>query len=103
MSQAWAVCSPFPGDSERYQDFSSTGHFPKLDRPERSAYKGVRSHSACKQAFRKSIQMSIQFLLFVIAILLVSIFWVLSKINSLLKKALLREKKQDYDRAKEVA
>ena len=33
--------------------------------------------------------MSIQFLLFVIAILLVSIFWVLSKINSLLKKTLL--------------
>jgi predicted Holliday junction resolvase-like endonuclease len=47
--------------------------------------------------------MSIQFLLFVIAILLVSIFWVLSKINSLLKKTLLREKEQDYERAKKVA
>ena len=47
--------------------------------------------------------MSIQFLLFVIAILLVSIFWVLSKINSLLKKALLREKEQDSGRAKKVA
>ena len=47
--------------------------------------------------------MSIQFLLFVIAILLVSIFWVLSKINSLLKKTLLREKEQGYERAKKVA
>jgi hypothetical protein len=47
--------------------------------------------------------MSIQFLLFVIAILLVSIFWVLSKINSLLKKTLLREKAQVYERAKKVA
>lgn len=32
--------------------------------------------------------MPVQFLLFVIAILLVSIFWVLCKINTLLKKAL---------------
>ena len=47
--------------------------------------------------------MSIQFLLFVIAILLVSIFWVLSKINSLLKKTLLREKEQEYETAKKVA
>jgi len=47
--------------------------------------------------------MSIQFLLFVIAILLVSIFWVLSKINSLLKKTLLREKEQDYERVRKVA
>jgi hypothetical protein len=47
--------------------------------------------------------MSQQFLLFVIAILLVSIFWVLSKINSLLKKTLLREKEQDYERVKKVA
>ena len=39
--------------------------------------------------------MSTQFLLFVIAVLLISIFWVLSKIHSLLKKALLPEKKQD--------
>jgi len=46
--------------------------------------------------------MSIQFLLFVIAILLVSIFWVLSKINSLLKRT-LREKEQDYERVKKVA
>jgi hypothetical protein len=47
--------------------------------------------------------MSIQFLLFVVAILLVSIFWVLSKINSLLKKTLLREKEQDYERVRKVA
>jgi hypothetical protein len=47
--------------------------------------------------------MSIQFLLFVIAILLVSIFWVLSKINSLLKKSLLREKEQASERPKKVA
>jgi hypothetical protein len=47
--------------------------------------------------------MSIQFLLFVIAILLVSIFWVLSKINSLLKKTLVREKEQAYERPKKVA
>ena len=47
--------------------------------------------------------MSIQFLLFVIAILLVSIFWVLSKINSLLKKTLLREKEQDYEKVRKVA
>jgi hypothetical protein len=36
--------------------------------------------------------MSTQFLLFVIAILLISIFWVLSKINSLLKKTLLPQR-----------
>lgn len=47
--------------------------------------------------------MSIQFLLFVIAILLVSIFWVLSKINSLLKKSLLREKEQEHEGTKKVA
>ena len=47
--------------------------------------------------------MSIQFLLFVNAILLVSIFWVLSKINSLLKKALLREREQGSETAKRVA
>ena len=45
--------------------------------------------------------MFIQFLLFVIAILLVSIFWVLSKIHSLLKKALQRDK--DHEPAKKVA
>ena len=52
----------------------------------------------------KANGMSIQFLLFVIAILLVSIFWVLSKINSLLKKTLLREKEkeQDHENAKKV-
>jgi predicted Holliday junction resolvase-like endonuclease len=33
--------------------------------------------------------MNVQFLLFVVAILLVLIFWELSKINSLLKKTLL--------------
>lgn len=51
----------------------------------------------------KAHRMFIQFLLFVIAILLVSIFWVLSKIHSLLKKPLQREKEQDYERAKTVA
>ena len=35
--------------------------------------------------------MNVQFLLFVIAILLVLIFWELSKINSLLKKTLARQ------------
>ena len=33
--------------------------------------------------------MNVQFLLFVVAILLVLIFWELSKINSLLKKTLI--------------
>jgi len=46
--------------------------------------------------------MSIQFLLFVIAILLVSIFWLISKINSLLKRT-LREKEHDHERVKKVA
>lgn len=37
-----------------------------------------------------------QFLLFVIAILLISIFWVLSKINTVLKKRLtVNEKSQE--------
>lgn len=40
--------------------------------------------------------MSSQFLLFVIAVLLISIFWVLCKINSLLKKTLLPASKQDH-------
>lgn len=44
--------------------------------------------------------MSTQFLLFVITILLISIFWVLSKINSLLKKTLLTKKEQDRELAK---
>jgi hypothetical protein len=44
--------------------------------------------------------MSAQLLLFVIAILLVSIFWVLSKINSLLKKTLLPNKEQGQQTAK---
>jgi predicted Holliday junction resolvase-like endonuclease len=43
--------------------------------------------------------MSVQFLLFVIAILLVSIFWELSKINSCLKKVLLMKKEQEYEGA----
>ena len=47
--------------------------------------------------------MSANFLLFVVAILLVSIFWVLSKINSLLKKTLLLKREQDRDGAKKVA
>ena len=37
----------------------------------------------------KSVNMNVQFLLFVVAILLVLIFWELSKINSLLKKTLV--------------
>jgi hypothetical protein len=50
------------------------------------------------------LNMSIQFLLFVIAILLVSIFWVLSKINSLLKKTLLTRFEQHHEvPRKEVA
>jgi len=44
--------------------------------------------------------MSVQFLLFVIAILLVSIFWVLSKINSRLRKTLLTKKEQEREGAK---
>lgn len=44
-----------------------------------------------------------QFLLFVIAILLVLIFWELSKINSLLKKSLRIEKEQDSEGTKKVA
>jgi len=43
--------------------------------------------------------MSVQLLLFVIAILLVSIFWILSKINTLLKKTLVIQK-QDRERTK---
>ena len=46
--------------------------------------------------------MCVQFLLFVIAILLVSIFWELSKINSCLKKALLMKKEQENERAKKA-
>ena len=38
--------------------------------------------------------MFIQFLLFVIAVLLFAIFWELTKINSRLKKALTREKEK---------
>jgi len=43
--------------------------------------------------------MSVELLLFVIAILLVSIFWTLSKINTLLKKTLVIQK-QDHERTK---
>ncbi len=43
--------------------------------------------------------MSAQLLLFVNAILLVSIFWVLSKIHSLLKKTLLANKNQGRETA----
>ena len=46
--------------------------------------------------------MTVQFLLFVIAILLVSIFWVLSKINSRLKM-ILNQKKQNHDTARKDA
>jgi hypothetical protein len=44
--------------------------------------------------------MSVQFLLFVIAVLLLSIFWVLSKINSQVKTLLVRQE-QDCERAKQ--
>jgi len=74
-----------------------------LDRPKRSAYKGVQFLSVWNQACKRLNGMSIQFLLFVIALLLVSIFWVLSKINSLLKKTLLRKKEQDHETVKKVA
>lgn len=47
--------------------------------------------------------MATQFLLFVIAVLLLSIFWVLAKINSVLKKTLLPHKAQDHDVAKTQA
>jgi hypothetical protein len=43
-----------------------------------------------------------QFLLFVIAVLLVSIFWELTKINNRLK-TLLTKNKQDYEWAKKDA
>jgi hypothetical protein len=46
--------------------------------------------------------MAVQFLLFVIAILLALIFWELSKMNSCLK-TLLTQKKEDYERAKKDA
>jgi high-affinity Fe2+/Pb2+ permease len=46
--------------------------------------------------------MIVAFLLFVIAILLVSVFWELSKINSRLK-TLLTHKQQDYGWAKNDA
>ena len=39
--------------------------------------------------------MSVQFLLFVVAICLVAIFWELSKINSRLRKTLLTEKEKE--------
>lgn len=44
--------------------------------------------------------MATQFLLFVNTVLLLSIFWVLAKINSFLKKTLLPQKAQDQDAAK---
>jgi len=47
--------------------------------------------------------MSAQLLLFVIAILLVSIFWVLSKIHSLLKKRLVANKDQVHAMKEPVA
>lgn len=46
--------------------------------------------------------MILQFLLFVIAVLLVSIFWELTKINKHLK-TLLTSQKQDYVLAKKEA
>jgi hypothetical protein len=46
--------------------------------------------------------MTIQFLLFVIAVLLVSIFWELTKINKRLKN-LLTQTKQNYDWPKKDA
>jgi hypothetical protein len=46
--------------------------------------------------------MTVQFLLFVIAVLLLSIFWELTKINNRLK-ALLTQTKQDHNWAKKDA
>ena len=46
--------------------------------------------------------MTLQFLLFVIAVLLVSIFWELTKINNRLK-TLLTQTRQDHNWAKEDA
>ncbi|HWY59582.1 MAG TPA: hypothetical protein VNZ03_34275 [Terriglobales bacterium] len=46
--------------------------------------------------------MTLQFLLFVIAVLLVSIFWELTKINHRLK-TLLTQTKQDHNWAKKDA
>jgi hypothetical protein len=46
--------------------------------------------------------MTAQFLLFVIAVQVVSIFWELTKINNRLK-TLLTQSKQDYDWAKKGA
>lgn len=46
--------------------------------------------------------MMIQFLLFVIAVLLVSIFWELTKINKRLK-TLLTQEKQNHDWARKGA
>ena len=45
-------------------------------------------------------KVSVQLLLFVIAIILVSIFWVLAKINSLLKTALSAGKDQAHEKVK---
>jgi hypothetical protein len=47
-------------------------------------------------------KMTAQFLLFVVAVLLVSIFWELTKINNRLK-TLLTQTKQGYDWAKKDA
>ena len=46
--------------------------------------------------------MTVQFLLFVIAVLLLSIFWELTKINNRLKELLMRTK-QDHNWAKKDA
>jgi hypothetical protein len=46
--------------------------------------------------------MTVQFLLFVMAVLLLSIFWELTKINSRLK-TLLTQTKQDHNWAKKEA
>jgi hypothetical protein len=43
-------------------------------------------------------KVSVQLLLFVIAIILLSIFWVLAKINSLLKRTLVIGKDRDRER-----
>jgi hypothetical protein len=50
----------------------------------------------------KGQKMTVQFLLFVIAVLLVSIFWELTKINNRLKM-LLTQEKQDREWAKQDA
>lgn len=51
---------------------------------------------------REGQKMAAQFLLFVVAVLLISIFWELTKINNRLK-TLVTQQRQDYNWAKKGA